>query len=221
MRILTSAPVADLHGSVAGITFKRSGAGDAAQSKRSAPPRTTTTTMQRHAFFSSLNTTWHTMTPAQRNAWNLIYISLSASGNNKAPRRFQSAQALFISHNQPRLIFGLAVQITAPTLATTNAPFKQIATLSTGAYFYINFTLDPLLSGEYCFVDWTTRVPASATARKISFSYHYLYTGPIAVPWVLPTAETNPVGTSRWLQLRRHSSSRLTSCPLPRQCLPI
>jgi hypothetical protein len=213
MRILTSPLVADIRGSIAGTTFKRTAAGAGAQAKRVGHPRDTLATETRHSYLALLNAAWHSFTPAQRNAWSAIYKSHVAAANDKAPRRFQSAEALFLSHNLPRLIFGLALQTTPPTLATTNAQFKPIAALSSSNYFALYFAQDPLLSGEYCFADWTIRVAASTNARKVSFSGHTLYTGPQSGTVFLYLPNTNPPKTSRWLQLRRHSSSRLTSNP--------
>jgi len=211
MRILAAPIATEILGSIGATTFKRTAAGAVAQVKRTHASRATALTRIRHAYFSTLNAAWHSLTGAQRAAWTSILVSWRSATQNKGPRRFLSAEALFISHNLPRLIFGLAQQTTAVTLAQTNASFHSPFTLAETTYFYIRFDLEPLLSGEYAFFDYSRPFSSSCAARKIPFAYHVLYTGPRSSLTAVYPPDQQPPKTSRWAQLRRHSSSRLTS----------
>jgi hypothetical protein len=162
---------------------------------------------------SLLNRTWHTMTPAQRSAWHQIYMAVTHTAQKTKPRRYQSAEALFLSHNIPRLIYGLAVQTTAPTLAGTNASFKNIVRNLSNDWIQVHFEEDALLTGEYAFFQYSIRQPRSHNAPRTWFTNQLLYTGPIST---VRSISISPLMTTQhcfWTRIRRHSSSALTSGP--------
>jgi hypothetical protein len=211
MRLKLGPLVAKIDGSVGGMTFKRVSDGVVAQARSSYARTKRIRAVNQQQYLATLNRTWHALTSAQRNAWNAIRIASDQRSKKTKPPRYSSAEALFLSHNLPRLIYGLAAQTTAPTLAMTNAPFTEIGMITPATILAARFQLDPLLTGEYAFLQWTALQPRSHNSPRCWFTYRKLFTGPIST--VVYTSLGFTVGANHciWLELRRHSSSALTS----------
>jgi len=217
MRVQMSPLIHQAFGSIGPTTFKRTKAGLVAQSKSTFRQSRRVRRVNQPIFLALLNHTWHTLTAAQRNAWNAIYTAISNTSQKTRLRRYQSAEALFLSHNLPRLIYSLAAQTTAPSLAMTNAPFKNIIRILGNDWMQIHFEEDALLTSEYAFFEYTFRQPRSHNTPRTWFQNRALYTGPISTVRSIAITPVLTTAQCIWTRIRRHSSSALTSWPTEKQ----
>jgi len=213
--IIPSSLISDISGSIAGTTFKRTKAGLTAQHKVTRCPRRYSFVAGQREGLTTANRSWHNVTPALRQAWELIRRQINLADGKKNPPRFQNAEALFLSHNIPRVLFGLSVQTAAPTLAAQNMQFKENIVIrhTSPNYVFVQFNEDPLLTGEWCLVQHSRRTLISRKTPINWYPYRLFYTGPQVFRVSLNLPWTPPANTAVWFNVRRISSARLASPP--------
>lgn len=124
-RLIPSALVSELSGSVGEVTFRKGQGGLSVGAKQRQPPQPTAAQMRQRAAIGLLRGSWSKLTSSERDSWNALAARLAVASvyNGKMPRR---AFSLFMEYN------ALPVKVQgAPTLVAPN-DYKKVTPAITG-----------------------------------------------------------------------------------------
>jgi hypothetical protein len=119
-KIIPSALIDSLNGSIDSVTFRKSVYGPVACRKMQPLKVASQVQLEHRAFISRMRAAWSTMTDAQRMGWNQLALQLQAGtfGNGKFPRR---PYDLYLEFNYLQVVGGASIFLTAPPSFQTEA----------------------------------------------------------------------------------------------------
>lgn len=212
--------VADMRGSIGGVTMSRGKAGATARTRIKPLTHHSAAGVTRRAAFSLLTTYWgKTLTQVQRDAWN-VYAASTNFSNRLGDTIQNSGMSCFVRLNALLLMIGKAIVTAAPvggghaaseTATCLAEPTAALISIGTPVGGWVNTD-----TAAYLIFRVSAPQPAGRLAKPSKFAYLGYVAGastPPTFPHTIACPFIMAVGNNVWIEITHVDSQGRVSAP--------